>query len=264
MKIENLKVKILIVALLLLVAIPVGAEENPAAEGFDAAGSDAKAVEIADAVMVAMGGRKAWDDARHITWKFFGRRLHVWDKATGNIRVESQNRNTKKNRVVLMNIHTKAGRAWEEGVEITDREGLKKALRGAEGAWINDSYWLLMPYKLKDSGVTLKYVGEKEDPDGNVCEVLELTFKEVGRTPQNKYHVFVDKASRMVCHWDYWKDKAVDEPRSLGPWNNWRKFGDIMLTDDHGRRKHGDVAVLESLPDAVFTDPAPFKLEAYQ
>jgi len=121
-----------------------------------------------------------------------------------------------------------------------------------------------MPYKLKDSGVTLKYLGEKADPAGNECEVLELTFKEVGRTPQNKYHVFVDKTSKIVVHWDYWKDRAVDEPRSLGPWNAWSKHGNIMLTDDHGRRKHTDVAVLETLPKAVFTDPAPFKAESYR
>ena len=263
MKNGNLKVQALIVVMTLLMTITVTAEENPAAEGFDAAGSDAKAIEIADAVMAAMGGRKAWDDTRYLTWKFFGRRLHVWDKATGNIRVESEDRNSKKHRVVLMNIHTKEGRVWEEGEEITEAEEAKKGLRGGEGAWINDSYWLLMPYKLKDSGVTLKYLGEKADPEGNECEVLELTFEGVGRTPQNKYNVFVDKASNLVCHWVIWRDKAVDESRSLGPWNNWRKFGKIMLTDDHGERKHTDVAVLDSLPETVFTDPAPFKLEAH-
>lgn len=265
MRIENFKFELGAILIFgMLTAIPTPAEENPAAEGFDAAGSDAKAIEVADDVMAALGGRKAWDDTRFITWKFFGRRLHVWDKHTGNIRVESQDRKTKKNRVVLMNIHSKEGRAWEEGVEITDGEALKKAIRGAEGAWINDSYWLVMPYKLKDSGVTLKYVGEKADPEGNACEILELTFKEVGRTPQNKYNVFVDKASKMVVHWDYWKDKAVDEPRSLGAWNNWSKFGNIMLTEDHGKRKHADVAVFESLPEKVFADPTAFKIEEYQ
>lgn len=213
--------------------------------------------------MAAMGGRKAWDDTRYITWKFFGNRLHVWDKHQGDIRVEWSPRNSEESYVALMNINTKQGRAWKDGAEL-EGEALEGALRRAEGAWINDSYWLVMPYKLKDSGVTLKYLGEKADPEGNACDVLELTFKEVGRTPQNKYHVFVDKASKMVVHWDFWRDKSVDEPRSLGPWNNWRKFGNIMLTDDHGRRKHTDVAVLESLPSSVFTDPAAFDLKSHQ
>ncbi len=45
---------------------------NPAADGFDMAGSDPKAVEIADQVMQAMGGRKAWDNTHYISWNFFG------------------------------------------------------------------------------------------------------------------------------------------------------------------------------------------------
>lgn len=237
---------------------------NPPAEGFDAAGSDARAVEIADEVMTALGGRAAWDRTRYLTWRFFGRRLHVWDKHTGNIRVEWKDRRSEKPYVALMNLHSKKGRAWEEGVEVTETEALDAALRRAEGAWINDAYWLVMPYKLKDSGVTLKYLGERADEAGALCEVLELTFKEVGRTPQNKYHVFVDKTSRLVTHWDYWKDKSIDESRSLGPWQKWRTFGEIMLTDDHGGRKHTDVAVLSRLPASVFTDPTPFVLSEHQ
>ena len=53
-------------------------DSNPAAEGFDAAGSDAKAITVADEVMEKMGGRANWDNTRYVTWKFFGRRMHVW------------------------------------------------------------------------------------------------------------------------------------------------------------------------------------------
>jgi len=35
---------------------------NPAADGFNESGSDAKAIAIADEVMKAMGGRMAWDN----------------------------------------------------------------------------------------------------------------------------------------------------------------------------------------------------------
>lgn len=46
-----------------------------------------------------------------------------------------------------------------------------------------------MPYKLKDSGVTLKYKGEGQTEEGEPAQVLVLTFKDVGVTPQNKYEV---------------------------------------------------------------------------
>jgi hypothetical protein len=76
---------------------------NPPAPGFNLAGSDAKAIAIADEVMDKLGGRENWDKTRYVTWRFFGRRLHVWDKWTGNARVESGNS------IILMNINTKAG-----------------------------------------------------------------------------------------------------------------------------------------------------------
>jgi hypothetical protein len=41
------------------------AEVNPAAEGFDAAGSDAAAIALADEVMEAMGGRLAKQDGKN-------------------------------------------------------------------------------------------------------------------------------------------------------------------------------------------------------
>ena len=53
------------------------AEENHPAKGFNTAASDPKAIAIADQAMTAMGGRKNWDATRHITWRFFGFRLHV-------------------------------------------------------------------------------------------------------------------------------------------------------------------------------------------
>ena len=48
-----------------------------------AAQSDEKAVAVADEVMEALGGQSAWDNTRCLTWSFFGRRTHVWDKFTG-------------------------------------------------------------------------------------------------------------------------------------------------------------------------------------
>ena len=47
-----------------------------------------------------------------------------------------------------MNIHSKEGRAFAAGVAIGDADTLAVKLEHAYHAWINDSYWLVMPYKL--------------------------------------------------------------------------------------------------------------------
>jgi hypothetical protein len=226
-------------------------QENPPAPGFNAAGSDAKAVAIADQVMQAMGGRQNWDDTRYITWKFFGRRFHVWDKHTGNVRVESGNR------TVLMNIHSKKGRVWEDGQEVTHPDSLAKRLDRGYRAWINDAYWLVMPYKLKDSGVTLKYVGEKQMESGTDAEVLQLTFEAVGVTPENKYEVFVNKESKIVEQWSFFRRASDDQPRFSTPWHEWEQHGKILLSANRGERGHSDIAVFDELSASVFESPDP-------
>ena len=227
---------------------------NPPLEGFNLAGSDAKAMEIADAVMEQMGGRKNWDQTRYLTWRFFGRRMHVWDKQTGNIRVE------QGDRVTLMNIHTKQGRVWEQGTEVVDPDTLVNRLDQGYRAWVNDSYWVFMPYKLKDTGVTLRYRGEATTEDGRLADVLVLTFEDTGVTPQNKYEVYVDKERRMVEQWSFFSEASDEEPRFISPWKNWQKYGEILLSDDRGQRKHNDIAVFDNLPAVVFESPEPVEM----
>ena len=236
-------------------------DANPPAPGFDLDGSDPKAIEIADRVMEAMGGRDSWDATRYLTWRFFGRRLHVWDKHTGRIRVEGVGREDGKPYVILMNLHDGSGRAWRDGNEITDDAELAEMLDGGEAAWINDSYWLVMPYKLKDSGVTLEHLGEGTMQDGRLAEVLQLTFEGVGRTPENKYHVYVAHDSGLVEQWDFYATADDAEPRFQIPWHEWRPFGGILLSDDRGEYQHTDVAVYGELPRSVFEDPGAVELD---
>jgi len=235
---------------------------NPPAEGFDAVGSDPEAVEIADRIMVNLGGRQAWDETRYLTWNFFGRRRHVWDKQTGDLRIEGVDRETERPYLVLMNLHSKQGQAWKEGARVTDPQELATMLENGESAWINDSYWMFMPYKLKDSGLTLTYVGKEPMQDGRPAEVLQLTFEAVGRTPQNKYRVYVSEDSGLVEQWDFYSDAADDEPRFSTPWHNWQRYGRILLSDNRGDNGHTDIAVLDDLPPEVLTSPEPIDWQA--
>jgi hypothetical protein len=232
-------------------------EENPPAAGFDARGSDAKAVAIADEVMNALGGRKAWDGTRFLTWKFFGRRTHVWDKLTGDLRFENGDA------LVLMNLVTRKGRVWKSGQEVSDPAELAKALDETYGTWINDSYWMFMPYKMKDSGVTLKYVGKEATAAGAPADVVELTFANVGRTPENKYHVYVDEKTRLVTQWDYYPKATDAEPMFKLPWLDWERHGAILLSANRGERQHENVGVLEGVPASVFQSPAPVDLAPF-
>jgi hypothetical protein len=212
--------------------------------------SDPKAIQIANKVLDALGGKENWDNTHYICWNFFGRRLHIWDKWSGDLRFE------KDNLIVLMNLNTHTGQAWVNGEEITQPDSLKKKLDNTYAYWINDSYWMFMPYKLKDPGVNLKYIGEGTTLKGVTADILQLTFENVGLTPQNKYHVYVDKKSKLVNQFDYFRNASDEKPKIQAPWKNWKQYGNILLSDDRGEnRKMTDVAVIDFLPDWVFKNP---------
>jgi len=221
---------------------------NPPCAGFDAAGSDPRALALADEVMQAMGGRAAWDKARVLCWTFFGKRKHVWDKETGDYRLD------EGNQVVLMNLTTGKGRVFDKGVEVKDPQALEAALKRTRSVWINDSYWLLMPYKLKDSGVTLKYIGEGDLADGRKADVLDLRFKGVGDTPDNRYLVFVARDTHLVERWQYFEHCADTESKMDTVWTGWEWHGGIQLASSRGeKRPMGGLQVLDQPPDSLKT-----------
>ena len=119
---------------------------------------------------------------------------------------------------MLMNVVDKSGRAWQSSVEVTHQDSLEILLEQGYRAWINDSYWMFMPYKLKDSGVTLKHKGVGTTTNGAAADILTLTFDGVGVTPQNKYDVYVARSSKLVVQWDFFANAADAEPRFQMPW----------------------------------------------
>ncbi|GAA4433654.1 hypothetical protein GCM10023188_23490 [Pontibacter saemangeumensis] len=244
-----LKPAVLVALLLLFQMCQPNGQENPPMEGFNEAGSDPEAIQLADSVMAAQGGRKNWDDTRYITWNFFGNRKLLWDKATGNVRVDY----LKEDKKVLVNINTGEGKVYKEGAEVTQPDSVAKYVQQAKEAWINDSYWLVMPFKLKDSGVTLKYLGEETTQAGKLADVLQLTFENVGVTPENRYKVYIDKETNLVSQWAYFKNANDPEPAFVMPWQDYQTYGKLKLSGDRGQAHITDIKVLDDVPESAFT-----------
>jgi hypothetical protein len=227
-------------------------EGNPAGAGFNTAGSDAKAIEIADNVMKAMGGRQAWDKTRFITWNFFGFRKLTWDKQSGDVRID----NIKAKTLALFNINTMKGRVQKEGVEVKDSSELFTLLDKSRKIWINDSYWLVMPFKLKDSGVTLKFLGEENNAKNETEYKLQLTFEKVGVTPENKYWVYVNKTSNLVSKWSFFRKSSDENPEFVNEWSDYQPQGKILLSGNRGRKEGNlsEIKVDKKLPKTFFKE----------
>ncbi|ALW84687.1 hypothetical protein AUC43_06095 [Hymenobacter sedentarius] len=227
----------------------------PAAEGFDVAGSDPKAVAIADRVMREMGGYDAWRNTRFLAWSFFGGQYQIWDKYTGDFHWE------KDSLVANFNLSTKQGHVYSRGQDISASPAGQKTLERLPAIWINNSYWLLMPFKLKDSGVTLTYKGEAKTMDGAVADVLQMTFKNVGVTPQNRYEVLVNRATGLVDEWAYFATATDAQPAFRRRWNEYGKHGSILLAAGRSEAaKPGrldNIAATQTLPADVMTSKTP-------
>ena len=226
-----------------------------------AAGPDPKAQAVADRVTQALGGAEAWNAVRYLRFDFAVEvegqvkltRSHTWDKWTGRYRLQGKNKEGQAF-LVLMNLNTKQGSAWLDGQPV-EGEALQKQLENGYAAWVNDTYWLLMPYKLRDPGVSLSLAGQEAG-----CDKLLLTFDGVGLTPKDKYWVWVNQKSGLVDRWDYVLKGEAGPPTSF-EWRGWRPYGKVQLADDRREPKSGRrifFPVLElpaSVDDAVFGRP---------
>ncbi len=228
---------------------------NPAAPGFDLAGSDERAIAIADSVVAAHGGRAAYDDSRYFRWNFFGARTLYWDKQEQRVRIEIP----QENAVYLLNYGGTGltGRVRVKGDEITHPDSLALYLGRANSMFLNDSYWLVQQFKLKDSGVTLKYIDQvRLDPLANrPSHVLDLTFDGVGDTPANRYRLFVDGTSYRINTWQFFRDAKDEKPTMETPWLDYKPYNGLWLSGDRGGRfVLGDIAVSNKMLEKTFTE----------
>ena len=214
---------------------------------------DARSSSVADSVMMAMGGKQNWEQVHYLKWNFFGRRIIWWDKWTSNVRIEIP----AKSLLILTNINTRQGHVYRFGKELTQDDSINYFMDRGFKIWANDSYWLIMPFKLKDPGVNVSYKGEVNDPQGNNCFLLELTFNKVGVTPENKYHIYVNKKDYLVSYWDYFEKFSDTKPEVSNPWTGYKQYGNILLSGDRGPDEGmiSDIEVMNSVRGELFEKP---------
>lgn len=214
-------------------ASAAGLSTYPAAEGFDQAGSDAQATAWADKVMQQMGGYPAWQQTRLLGWDFLDGSYQLWDKQTGDFRWQ------KDSLVATYNLTSKQGHAYRSGQDISATPDGQKLLGRMYPIWVNNSWWLLMPFKLKDSGVTLTYKGPGQLMDGTPAEVLNMTFKNVGVTPDNKYEVLINPKTNLVEEWAYFPKATDAQPAFRRRWAGYQQYGPVLLATDRTDGKDG-------------------------
>jgi hypothetical protein len=225
-----------------------------------AAAPEPKAVEIARAMMQAMGGEAAWKQARYVRFDFVVKtrdqvrieRKHLWDRQTGRYRLEEKSANDSPG-VVLFNVRDRRGTAYVSGKKL-EGEAAAAALKGAYRTYRMDIDWLTLPWRWLDPGVHLKYVGEKS-LQGQAFDLVEVTVDQPGAAEGMRYNAYVSRRSHLLEHW------SVGADNGLWDWQ-YTKVGGLQLASDHiNTQKNasismGDVKVLDNVDEAFLTDPA--------
>jgi hypothetical protein len=218
--------------------------------------ADIRADKLAREVLKNMGGQKAWDNTRFLAWTFNGQ-YQVWDKHQNKFRWE------KDSLVTIIDTQTKDGKVYIQGRELQNKEEKQKLLDRTYALWINNAYWLVMPFKLQDPGVNLKYIGEGETFDGAAADKLEMTFENVGLTPQNKYHLWIDKEKGLITQWAFFRNYTDEEPTFKRRWSEYKDYGNIKLASDRSNQqsdfKLDHIAAPAEVPANVFNSLTPIQ-----
>lgn len=228
---------------------------------------DARAELVVEEMVAAMGGKVAWAQTRFIRFdwvveregKTVMRARHLWDRYEGRYRVEWESREGKQ-LAALFNVKNRTGRIFVNGEPARD-EDEQKYLDQAYGRFINDSYWLLMPWKLKDPGVKLQHEGERK-LDGQSYDLVHASFESVGLTPGDHYWAYINRRTHLMDRWAYFLQSYEGNPSldkaTSWEWRGWEQIGNIHLAREKVRvgenmRIHFPVLmVLDQVEDSVF------------
>ncbi len=254
------------VAGVLAVALSLAAG-SPAAAAAPAS-SDPTAVRHAADMLAAMGGQKAWDTLGTIRFAFtavrgdtvVSSRTHYWDKRTSRDRIEGVTRAGARY-CILADLAAKQAQSWVDGVRQAGADSTKWADRGF-ALWTNDTYWLFMPYKLRDPGVVLH-------DDGDTLEVgvryhrVRVTFDHVGLTPGDTYWAYINASTHLMEKWHYVLE-GDDHDAGTWWWDGWTQVGPLLLSpmrrNGEGGPQHielRDLAYFGTLPARAWTSPDP-------
>jgi hypothetical protein len=199
-----------IVSLFALTAAAARAADEPSYEG----------QQLATDLWKASGGEN-WAKVREVRFTFVveqeGKPLfsaqHVWNVAAGTDKVKWKDKQGKDHQVTA-NLFAPA----------SDDEG-----KAGYARWVNDSYWLLAPLKIRDRGVKVEMGGLK-DLNGVTCETARLKFDNVGLTPTDQYVFYIDPKTKLPRAWDYIPQSGTG---MTATWEKFQSFGGLHLATEH-------------------------------
>jgi hypothetical protein len=246
-----MKSRFAIVILLFAAAVQAQVPAAPTAEGV-----------VQRTFEVAAG--PAWQTARYFAYTFNVEREgkvvasfpQRFDRITGDYRVSGLDPEGKKFEVI-MNVNTKTGKAWLDGTQLTGDKATAIVNLGYR-RYQNDTFWLLMPFKMREQGVKREYAYSRDDACGHTWDVVQVQFESnFGISPSDMYWVWVNRDTGLIDYWDMKLTGAPPDPVTV-TFRDYRRIGELLISTrrDIASKKQlvrlDDLQVLPAPPKGAF------------
>lgn len=156
-------------------------------------------------------GFENWDKVKEIQFKFGKNRLWNWNPKTDNVKLTTDTDTIVYNRKSIDSTYLK-----------TDR------------AFINDKFWLLIPFQLVwDASASIsKPIQELAPISKTIMNKITITYpQEGGYTPGDAYDIYFDK-DLIIKEWVFRKGNKP-KPSLINTFENYQDFKGIKLALDH-------------------------------
>lgn len=151
---------------------------------------------------------KAYQSTDYIEWTFSNRRHYKWEKSKSTCTIFWKN-----NKVILDQNNSQNSKAFV-GDEQASGPGADALIKKAFDYFNNDSFWLVAPYKVFDSGTERRLVNLEKDKQG-----LLVTYNSGGSTPGDSYLWHLDENFRPTS-FQMWTS-IIPIQGLEASWNDW-------------------------------------------
>jgi hypothetical protein len=214
---------------------------------FNVAESDQEAINLADSVVMAMGGRANWNAARFIHWNNYGQRRIGVDRKLGKARVTYLTTGTT---VMLGPNFSKVVR---NKTEITGDSIVYWTNRATDDLFL-DSVWLWGPTLLKGPEMVLVYDGPCQNQYGATCECITALSPGSGGLPWPKVKIFINAFNFYTSEWHVYGPIGDEiEPAEKVQLQDYKPVGKVFMAQDQPTRGKMFLISTLPLPDSVFT-----------
>lgn len=167
-------------------------------------GQKGAAADLLARKMLTALNKEAYDATKVLEWSFKGTQTYKWYKQENKVEV-----NWDTNKVILYTKTPEKSIVFVDGKETKDPAILAKAIT----YFNNDSFWLVAPYKVFDSGT------ERSILKHNGKEALLITYTSGGSTPGDSY-LWVLDANYIPTSFKMWV-KVIPIGGVEATWENW-------------------------------------------